>query len=179
METDVRDYKGQLVISHDLPAETAMSFEKLLQLYSSIGNNLCLALNIKSDGLQDQLRNLLAKYEVRNYFVFDMSVPDSLIYLKKNLNVFTRQSEYELNPALYDAADGVWLDEFQTHWITKSIIENHLNTNKKICIVSPELHGRTYSDEWKLYKQINSKQKKSGMMLCTDYPEQANKYFNE
>lgn len=179
LETDVRDYKGQLVVSHDIPNENSISMETFLNLYKSIGDNLYLALNIKSDGLQSVLSDLIQQFEVKNYFVFDMSVPDGLNYLRKNMNVFTRQSEFETTPSFYNEAEGVWLDEFNSHWITDEVIKKHLMAEKKICIVSPELHGRSYNEEWRMYKKIEQELKPEAMMLCTDFPEKAKKYFNE
>ena len=121
----------------------------------------------------------LKKYKIENYFVFDMSVPDGLIYLNKEFNTFTRQSEYEVYPSFYERAQGIWLDEFHSHWITQEIIENHIKHSKNICIVSPELHGRSYTQEWEKYKDIELNIGKNKFMICTDQPEIAEKYFNE
>lgn len=103
-ETDIRDFNGELVISHDIPnssIEELIYVDDFFKLYKSIGNNLPLALNIKSDGLQEMLKNLIIKYDISNYFVFDMSIPDTLGYMKKNINYFSRQSEFEITPSLY------------------------------------------------------------------------------
>ena len=80
-ETDIRDRCGQLVISHDMPDESAMSVDSFFSLYKSFQCDLPLALNIKADGLQTPLQNLLLHYEILNSFVFDMAVPDLKIYL--------------------------------------------------------------------------------------------------
>ncbi|WP_236845268.1 hypothetical protein [Campylobacter porcelli] len=108
-----------------------------------------------------------------------MSVPDALGYIKYGLNVFTRQSEYETTPSFYQEAIGVWLDEFNTHWIDEKIIKTHLENNKQICIVSPDLHSRDYLKEWQEYKQIEAKLNNSNLMLCTDKVEEARRFFNE
>ena len=176
-ETDVRDYKSELVISHDIATENCITVDKLFQIYSSYKNPLPLALNIKADGLQEKLKELLIKYRIENYFLFDMSIPDGLIYLKQDFKMFSRQSEHEMLPALYDVVEGVWLDEFHSHWINKDIIEKHLINNKKLCIVSPELHKRQYKSEWEDYKYINNNFRES-IMICTDYPEEARSFFN-
>ena len=42
-----------------------------------------LALNIKSDGISEILKKTLKKYSIKNYFVFDMSVPELIQYKKK------------------------------------------------------------------------------------------------
>lgn len=178
-ETDIRDFNGELVISHDIASVECLSVDFFFKLYKSINDTLPLALNIKSDGLQLKLMKLLKKYEINNYFVFDMSVPDGLNYLKNDFNVFTRQSEYELEPSFYDKAIGVWLDEFNDHWISKEILKHHFNNNKSVCIVSPDLHKRQYLYEWNNYKGYSREMNFNNLMICTDYPEKAKTFFYE
>jgi hypothetical protein len=178
-ETDIRDYKGELVISHDIANESSINVKDFFELYKQYPINLPLALNIKADGLQTALKKLLDEYAIKNYFVFDMSVPDGLGYIKHNMNIFTRQSEYEREPCFYQESKGIWLDEFHSHWISKDIISTHLTQNKKACIVSPDLHKRDYLAEWGHYKQIEKELKDNSIMLCTDYPEMAKEFFNE
>ena len=181
-ETDIRDFNGELVISHDIPNSSIQELlyvDDFFKLYKSTGNNLPLALNIKSDGLQEMLQNLIIKYDISNYFVFDMSIPDTLGYMKRDINYFSRQSEFEIMPSLYKECKGVWLDEFTNHWITPEIIKNHLEINKLVCIVSPELHGRNNIQEWLNYKNFITNQFSDNLILCTDNPEDAKKYFYE
>lgn len=178
-ETDIRDFNGELVISHDIPNKDCLSVNLFFEIYKSIDKTLPLALNIKSDGLQAKLKELLNKHEVNNYFVFDMSIPDGLQYLNKGLNVYTRQSEYEPEPSYYEKAKGVWIDEFHKHWITKDVLTHHLNNNKSVCIVSPDLHKRDYFKEWNNYKTYSKFESFSNVMICTDYPETAKTFFHE
>ena len=178
-ETDIRDYKGELVISHDIADEKCISVKEMFEIYNKYDNTLPLALNIKADGLQVKLNELLEEYKIENYFVFDMSVPDGLGYLKQNMKAFTRESEYEKLPSFYDEAYGIWLDEFQGHWITKEVIEKHIKNNKQICIVSPDLHKREYKKEWQHYKDIEKELSIDNLMICPDYPEIAKEFFNE
>ena len=178
-ETDIRDYKGKLVISHDIADESCTSVKEFFEIYNKYDNTLPLALNIKSDGLQIKLKELLEKYAITNYFVFDMSVPDGLGYLKKDIKTFTRESEYEKVPSFYNEACGIWLDEFKEHWIEKEVIKKHIKNNKQICIVSPDLHKREYKKEWQDYKSIEKKFGINHLMICTDYPEEAKEFFSE
>ncbi|HEG5396493.1 TPA: hypothetical protein SEZ58_001518 [Campylobacter coli] len=180
VETDLRDMLKQVVISHDIPNENSLSLDNFFTLYKRFLNNFPLALNIKADGLQSILKKNLEKYDINNYFVFDMSIPDALLYLRAGFNVFTRQSEYEKQPSFYNEAYGVWMDEFYEHWIDERIIQEHLENNKKICIVSPELHKRDFKEEWQEYREISKKLKNGDdLMICTDYPLQAKEFFNE
>ena len=178
-ELDVRDYCGRLVISHDISDFNSMDFRDFLEIYSEYDFNLYLAINIKADGLQGLLLNLLNEYKIKNYFVFDMSVPDALGYLNLDMKAFTRESEFETKPSFYEQADGVWMDEFRTHWITSERIEHHLDNGKKICIVSPELHQMDHLARWKDYKAVSKNLDKGTLILCTDFPEEARRYFND
>ncbi|MDY5615325.1 MAG: hypothetical protein SPF34_00205 [Helicobacter sp.] len=178
IETDIRDGREGLIVSHDIVHKNSLRLESFFEFYKEFGGDLPLALNIKADGLQILLKQFLESYNIRNYFVFDMSVPDALVYLKHSFRVFTRQSEYEKDPSFYDKACGVWLDEFETHWINENVIQRHLDNGKAVCIVSPELHKRDYEKEWQEYKRVNEKFKTDKLMLCTDYPKEAEEFFN-
>jgi len=176
IETDVRDCNGVLKISHDMPDVETLDFAAFLSLCHQ-HNNLTLALNIKSDGLQVPLRAMLAKYEITEYFLFDESVPNALVSYSKGLKIFTRQSEYEVHPTLYEESRGVWMDEFNRHWIVRSAIEQHLQNKKQVCIVSPELHGRCHLPVWEEYQDV-AKASGSQLFLCTDYPDEARRFFD-
>ena len=175
-ETDIRDLKGELVISHDMPKGDEMRLEKFLTLVSSYedANSLTLALNIKSDGLLVPLKTILAKYKHLDIFVFDMSVPDSRSYLNSNLSTFMRMSEVEKTVAWLDQAEGIWLDGFCSIWYDGAMLQSILNKGKKICIVSSELHGRDHMELWSL---LNSFTHHESLILCTDLPEKAANYF--
>lgn len=177
-ETDLRDFTGRVVISHDPPKDAGISFDSFLQKHRSIDSALPLALNIKSDGLSPLVREMLIQYEVKNYFVFDMSIPDSIGYLRANIRFFSRQSEYEPEPAFYDDCSGVWLDCFRSIWYGMDLIQRHLRNGKQVCLVSPELHGRDRSELWDRLKEIDHSDFE-GLMLCTDVPEEAQKQFHE
>lgn len=170
VETDLRDIKGEIVISHNMPRGNEMSFEDLLKLLD--GRALTLALNIKADGMADEIKRLLEKYNVSNYFTFDMSIPEMVYQHKTGLNVFTGLSDIVPEPIMYEQARGVWLDCFNSDWFGEVEIQNILNQDKKVCIVSPDLHKREYKSVWEKYKNVK------GIMLCTDYPKEAEVYFN-
>jgi hypothetical protein len=169
-ETDIRDLAANLVVSHDPPVLDTMRAEVLLGIYQGVGADLPLALNIKSDGLQKLLPPLLERFEVTNWFVFDMAVPDALGWLKVGAPTFTRHSEIETSPAFYSRATGVWLDGFEGEWWTGDTIRKHLDAGKQVCVVSPEIHGRDPRPAWDRLVSVRDEPR---LMLCTDRPEHA------
>lgn len=176
-ETDFRDLNGELVISHDTPhLSNFFSADKLGQIYSEYNNNLILAINIKSDGIHNHIKNFIEKYQISNYFVFDMSIPDTFNYINNNLKVFIRQSEFEKDLPFYPSLHGIWLDSFNSVWYTENLIKKHLEEGKKVAIVSSELHNRDHLDLWGLLKSFDVI-KNENLILCTDLPEEATNFF--
>jgi len=178
VETDLRDFGHRIVISHDSPSSSALDFEVFLDLYGCHSSGTTLALNIKADGLQDRVKTSLMEHGVSNYFFFDMSVPDALEFKRKDLKFFTRQSELEVQPSLYNSAAGIWMDAFFSDWIERSDIESHLQAGKQVCICSPELHHREPSIFWNRLSSMGFSQNPE-LMICTDRPEEAREFFSE
>lgn len=174
LEIDVRDQDGRLVISHDPPVGEVPELAVLLEMFDRHGRPAPLAINIKSDGLQAGLARLLAPLTERDFFVFDMSIPDTLGYLRAGLTVFTRQSEHEPVPALLDEAAGVWMDMFESDWVDAAAIRRHADLGLSVALVSPELHGRSHRDAWEAWRAADG----PGVMLCTDFPAEAKEFFH-
>lgn len=176
-ELDLRDLAGSLVVSHDPPQEGAMLAAEMLGLHARLGPDLTLALNIKADGLQALLRPLLDRFSVADAFVFDMSIPDTLHWLRADVPVFTRHSDVEETPVLYREAAGVWLDGFRGDWWSADTVRRHLDAGKRVCIVSPDLHGRDPRATWEALaaKDLPADGR---VMICTDHPVEARELFN-
>jgi hypothetical protein len=128
------------------------------------------AINIKADGLAQQIKTIFPAAEIANSFFFDMSVPDQRSYLNLNMPVYTRMSEVEKNPVWLEASQGVWLDQFAHLWFGREQIEELLGKGKKVCVVSSELHGRDPGQLWELLRPYANE---TNVMLCTDYPKNA------
>jgi hypothetical protein len=179
-ETDLRDRSGELVVSHDPPTGAEMTAEALLTLHAEFGPHLPLALNVKADGLQARIDTLLKRFAVRDAFVFDMAVPDALGYLRLGVPAFTRHSEEETAPSFYGSAAGVWLDAFYGEWYGPDVIARHLHAGKRVCLVSPDLHRRPHRPFWDALAGWVAGWpvgRQSGVMLCTDFPEDARAVF--
>jgi glycerophosphoryl diester phosphodiesterase len=171
-ETDVRDYQKSLVIAHDMPNGNELSLKGVITIMLS--KNLLLALNIKSDGLAEEISKALKSVNYQNWFVFDMSIPDMLQHIKIGNPVFTRVSELEQVPALYAQSIGIWLDSFYSEWYSIDLINEYLKDGKKVCIVSPELHKRNHIPLWETLRNYKLN---DNVILCTDFPNIAKTFF--
>lgn len=194
IEVDIRDFKQELVVSHNPAADSSLKLVDLLTYYQNNKCSSCLAFNVKADGLQPLLRELLSQFSISHYFTFDMSIPNTLMDASCNLKYFLRQSEYEPNPksllSLYSQATGIWVDQFQwdedVFQKNLSSLINYLKEEKKVCWVSAELHewGRKdsfYRQTWKQLKEVLclSAVDLHLFSICTDYPELAKEVFKD
>ena len=179
VETDIRDFNGQLVISHDIPTnDSAIPLERLLRYYSDGKFTSILGINIKSNGLHSQLHRELHDHNIKQYFVFDMSVPDTLGYLKMGMTTFIRQSDVESHPEMVPLTQGIWLDELIKPWINAKVILGQTATTNSLCIVSPELHRREHKRQWsQIEKALDLGCPEKKLMICTDYPHEAKRIF--
>jgi hypothetical protein len=176
IETDVRDRLGTSVIAHDPPDDAAMTLLDFLRDRASHAPKTPLALNIKADGLAADLRRLVATADSGDLFVFDMSVPDTLHYLRAGLPVFVRLSEYEPQSVLLDRAAGVWLDAFESDWWEADMLRGLTGRGKQVAIVSPELHRRPHEAVWQKIGSVEPAVM-DRLLLCTDFPDLAERFF--
>jgi len=179
VETDLRDQSGEVVVSHDPAINVDLSLDDLLSFYKNYDrSDTPLALNIKADGLQENISYLLKKHRVKNYFVFDASLPDLYQYQEKKIRFFSRQSDLEKEIQLYPKSAGVWADSFiNESWLLGNKLPRVFMDNKELCIVSPELHKRPHIAVWRQLKETFKKL--DNCMICTDYPCEADEFFNK
>ena len=171
VELDIRDNNGELIVSHD-PGHyiKPLLFQEILELFKSYDSTL--AINVKSDGIVMSLKSMLTGLDASSYFLFDMSIPETIVYLENGLPTYMRVSEYESFGELHKRSDGVWLDAFQADWWVGA--SDVFSNQKNVCVVSPELHGRDYSDAWSFLRTIDST---AQLFICTDQPESAKVFF--
>ena len=115
-----------------------------------------------------------------------MSIPDTIAYKSLGLNYAIRISNIEKDLYLYKNAKCIWLDQFNKDWISEKEILFHAINKKNVCIVSDELHQpikkKINHKQWKKFrnieKKINIKYKNFKFMICTDFPSDAESFFN-
>lgn len=162
-EIDIRDHNGKIVLSHDI--HTNDNLLTLEQFLTSFNKEKLLAINIKSTGIEFELKQILEKNNVNNYFTFDWPIPYLLKAQSLNLKCAFRISEYEKD--IIPNCSWVWLDCFKEIWYDEDILHNFEEKKLHIAIVSPELHGR--SNELAKVKEIVKMSKVDA--ICTDLPQ--------
>lgn len=141
IEFDIRDSGGRLLVTHD-PFTDGLDFEvfapHLRKRFSIV--------NIKSEGIEWRVLEILRDCSVRDFFLLDCSVPMMVKLMNHGERRFAvRYSEYEsINSVLRwsGIAQWVWVDCFYTYFLTEFIMNQLRQAGFNICIVSPELQGR-------------------------------------
>lgn len=181
LEIDVRDYCGELIISHDVPkSNEVFSFDKFLNILKKYSNNSRIALNIKSDGLQGLLTSALPALKQLNsqFYVFDMSFPETFRFYNANISLYTRVSEYENNTQILKMGHGVWVDNFSGDFNQIEVSLKFIKQKKRVAFVSPELHGRDHIPVWSMLKE-RGLHKYENFEICTDYPADCKNFFGD
>lgn len=163
IETDIRDLRGKLVISHD------PCFEKEYELFNNfLGQDSRIAINIKCDGLLPILESMRGIITTSGSFVFDCSFPELLKYKRSGIPHAIRISEFEKE--LYWEPNYIWLDAFESDWWLEDVTTLKLMEKTPTIVVSPELHKRDYSKVWQRVLELRA----TGVdiSVCTDFPNQ-------
>ena len=170
IEFDVHAYGNKLVIAHDAFCDGIL-FNEFVQKASK----RFLAVNIKEEGIEESVLEVLFRSKCENFFLFDVSVPQ-LFRLGKNFSkhLAFRYSQLEKIDYEYcrNYAEFLWLDTFDgTFWPSQEIIEDLKNLSYKICFVSPELHRPPIGDH-KIFQSTLLKYKtilSDEDLICTKY----------
>jgi hypothetical protein len=166
VEIDVRDYDGDLRLTHD-PLQTGERLADWLAAYQ----HALLVFNVKCDGLEDRLRALAAQHGIERYFFLDVASP-TLVRLVRGgeRRVAVRFSEYEpieLALAFAGRAEWVWVDCF-THLPLNPATHARLREHFRVCLVSPELQGHPRA---RIAEFRNHLRGLPVDAVCTDYCE--------
>lgn len=177
IEIDIRNHENSLVVSHDLILKTPNLFFKDICEYAYLKNYTgYMAINVKEDNLEDLILPVLHKYQIKNWFTFDHSIPD--LISSKNLNSFYRISEFENYIFKEDLnIKGCWLDSFQSpYWYDNDTLLGLLKKGD-LAIVSSDLHGFPPTDQWGIIKEVIKKPLNKKVFLCTDLINEAINFF--
>ncbi|MDC0253353.1 hypothetical protein OAK75_00545 [Bacteriovoracales bacterium] len=154
VELDLRPWNDKIIIHHD-PFVKGEDFEEYLKSYE----HGTMILNIKSEGIEYHILNLLAQYDIKDYFFLDCSFP--MIYKlskEKETKIALRFSEFEGLDTLKEMegkVSWVWVDCFSKLPVNIDTFNKIGKLGFKTCLVSPELQGREHDiDEYKKSMKI-------------------------
>ena len=154
IELDIRYHENTLILHHDPFGhhETKPEvFEELCKKWTN-AHNSPMILNIKTEGIERACIDLMNKYNIKNWFFLDMSMPYFAAYAERaskdeiagfrpdNLAVrFSEREPIEYALSFADKARWVWVDCFTHVPMDRNIYNMIKSAGFKICLVSPEL----------------------------------------
>lgn len=146
VEVDIRSRGHELIIHHD-PFVVGECFEKWLDSYK----HGTLILNVKEEGLEGRLIDLMASKGIEEYFFLDQSFPFLIRWSGKcEHRCAVRVSEFESIETALSLAGvvrWVWVDCFTKFPLSEADAVRLKSAGFKLCIVSPELQGRDAETE--------------------------------
>lgn len=157
VEVDIRSNDKDLVVGHD-PFSDFINLKEWLSFYK----HGTLILNVKENGLEEELIKIMKFFNKENFFILDQSFP----YIVKTIKTgekrcALRLSEYEsINTvlSLKNKLYWVWIDFFTKFPIDLKTYKILKKNNFKLCFVSPELQEHPHSTCLDLKNYINANQ---------------------
>ena len=138
IEVDIRSYKEKLILQHD-PFIKGDYFEDWIKYYQ----HGTLILNVKEEGLENKIIDILSINNINSFFFLDQSFPFIIKTLNKGENrLALRVSEFEsIETALNfkNKAQWIWVDIFSKFPLSKYEYKKLKDAKFKLCLVSPEL----------------------------------------
>ncbi|RQV18494.1 hypothetical protein DF039_15605 [Burkholderia cenocepacia] len=170
IEVDIRSVADRLVIHHD-PFVDGESFEDWLAHY----RHGTLILNVKEEGLEAKLIQLMNAFSITDYFFLDQSFPFLIKWARLGeKRCAVRVSEFEsIETALSLAGmvEWVWVDCFTKFPLSTADGARLREAGFRLCLVSPELQGRI--DEHEITKMQGELTDRAIAIdaVCTKRPE--------
>ena len=177
VEIDIRTRSSEIILHHD-PFKDGVSLQRWLKYYK----HKFLILNIKEEGIEKRVLEMMQENAISQFFLLDQSFP----FLIKTVNsgesrCAVRVSEYEsLSTALsiQDRVRWIWLDMFTHFPLSKIECRILNNADCQVCLVSPELHGHPESKVKQIIQAvINSNVKFDA--VCTKNVSLWENYLNQ
>lgn len=141
VEVDIRSYGSKLVIHHD-PFTEGESFNEWIAAY----RHGTLILNVKEEGLEVRLIDLMKSHGIDDYFFLDQSFPFLVKWAEAGEHrCAVRVSEFEnIDTALSlsGKVDWIWVDCFNYFPLRAEDAMRLKGAGFKLCLVSPELQNR-------------------------------------
>ena len=141
IEFDIREGVNGIMVTHD-PWTPGVPFEEFL---AHVHHAICIV-NVKCEGIEFEAVRLLEAMGIHSFFLLDCSFP-MIVKLNRlgERRIAVRVSEFEsieTARSLAGKIDWVWLDSFSS-LPSPHICDDLRSMGYKVCLVSPELQGRT------------------------------------
>ena len=170
IEVDIRSQGNKLITHHD-PFMQGTSFEQWIAEYQ----HGTLILNVKEEGLEARLIDLLQAHNIDDYFFLDQSFPFLVKWsMAGEHRCAVRVSEYEsIATALKLAGkiDWVWVDCFSRFPLDFHDTQRLKDAGFRLCLVSPELHGRNAEFEIPQLSSLLQDRTIKVDAICTKRPD--------
>lgn len=170
IEVDIRSEGPHLIVQHE-PFVSGEPFEEWLDSY----RHGTLILNVKEEGLEGRLISMTTSKGIEDFFFLDQSFPFLVKFSRSGeRRCAVRVSEFEsVETALTLAGkiDWAWVDCFTRFSLTQADALRLQCAGFKLCLVSPELQGRSPETE---IPALASLLKRSGITaeaVCTKRPD--------
>lgn len=145
VEVDIRSFGNRLVVHHD-PYVEGEAFEDWIEAY----RHGTLILNVKEEGLEARLIDVMAAKGIERFFFLDQSFPFLIRTARAGeRRCAVRVSEFEsIETALAVAPliDWAWVDCFTRFPLDGEATRRMADAGLRLCLVSPELQGRSTSE---------------------------------
>ncbi len=170
VEVDIRSDNGKLVIHHD-PFALGDDFEEWMKHY----RHGTLILNVKEEGLESRLIDLMKQHGIDDYFFLDQSFPFLIKWSKLGEHrCAVRVSEFESIEtalSLSGKVDWVWVDCFTKFPLNGQEAKRLQDAGFKLCLVSPELQGRPADTAIPELAKLLAERQITADAICTKNPE--------
>ena len=177
VEVDIRSLGQQLILHHD-PLVAGESFDEWLNFYE----HGTLILNVKEEGLEEQLMEIMAEKDIDDYFFLDQSFPFLVKWANKSKRrCAVRVSEFEsIETALTlsGKVDWIWVDCFTHFPLTHKDAQRLKQAGFKLCLVSPELQGRDAESEIPILVGLLNERNIVAEAVCTKRPDVWEKFIH-
>ena len=158
IELDLRNGKNGVYIAHD-PMKNGDLFEEVCKVCTD--SNIRMALHIKENEAIKETVELLKKYSIDNYFLFNT---ENFNFLKlKKIATYISKKHEDIKEKI------LWCDEIQEKWYSKEIFSELHKKNKTIYVMSLEVIKVCDESEIRLEWERLINLGADG--ICTKYPE--------
>lgn len=170
VEIDLRSQGKDLILHHDAFMD-GENFEAWIASYA----HGTLILNVKEEGLERRLLEIMDARGIKDFFFLDQSFP----FLVRTTRTGERRcavrvSEFEqLETALTltGKADWIWVDCFTRFPLTQGDASTLKKAGFKLCLVSPELQGRSAETEIPAMRRLLAELGIEADAACTKRPD--------